>query len=106
MKRLVTTCLLAASALAPLAWAQPGPGASGPRPGAGPRYGADVTPGWGMMTAEEREAHRKAMTAATTQGACAAERDRMHQLMNERAKERGHTLPAKPRRDACAGLPK
>jgi hypothetical protein len=27
-----------------------------------------------------------------------------HRLMAERAKEKGGTLPAKPRRDACIGL--
>lgn len=101
------------------AMAQPGPGASAPRgmgpgpgmgqgmgPGMGPRFGADVTPGWAMMTPEERSAHQKAMAEAKTQGECAAARDQHRQAMAERAKARGQTMPAQPRRDVCAGLPK
>jgi hypothetical protein len=99
--------------------AQPGPAASGPQrmgqgmgpgmghgPGMGPRFGADVTPGWSMMSAEERAAHQKAMSEAKTQAECVAARDQHHQAMAERAKARGQTMPARPRRDVCAGLPK
>lgn len=95
--------------------AQPGSAASAPQrmgpgmgygPGMGPRFGADVTPGWSMMTAEERAAHQKAMSEARTQAECAAARDQHHQAMTERAKARGLTVPARPRRDVCAGLPK
>lgn len=110
-----TTPILAGAALAALclslvpAQAQPGPGASGPGgPGGGPgrmmmgRWGADYTPGWAMMTPEERQAHQAKMTAAKTREECVAEMERHRALMQERAKERGTTLPT-PRRDPCGG---
>lgn len=89
--------LLAAGAVA----AQPGPGG-----GPGPRFGAGVTPGWAMMTPEERAEHQQAMAGFKTHDECAAYRDRHHADMAARMKERGQTMPAQPRRDVCAGLPK
>ena len=35
---------------------------------------------------------------------CDAYMSQHHDQMAERAKERGMTMPAEPRRDACAGL--
>jgi hypothetical protein len=35
---------------------------------------------------------------------CKAYMDQHHQQMSARAKEKGQTVPAQPRRDACAGL--
>lgn len=35
---------------------------------------------------------------------CKAYMDQHHRQMVERAKEKGRTVPAQPRRDACAGL--
>lgn len=89
----------------------PGPGASAPRGGMGPgrmgpRYGQGITPGWTMMTPEERTAHRQAMMGAKSHDECVALRDKHHQDMQARAKERGVAMPDKPRRDACAGLAK
>jgi hypothetical protein len=117
MKRLSILGIVAAAALAcGVATAQPGPGpgASAPRAGmgmgmgkgGGPRYGSGVTPGWTMMTPEERTAHQKAMSEAKTYEECAALRDQHHQQMVDRAKEKGQTLPAQRRRDVCAGLTK
>lgn len=106
--------LAAAAAVAqpgPGAGPGPGPGASAPRGGMGPgrmgpRYGQGITPGWTMMKPEERAAHRQAMTGAKTHEECVALRDKHRQDMQARAKERGVTMPAAPRRDACAGLAK
>ena len=99
-----------------------GPGASAPRMGMGPgggmgsgggmrggmrggaRAGADYTPGWGLMTPQERDEHRTQMRAAKTYEECTALRDKHHEQMTARAKERGVTMPAQPRRDACQGL--
>lgn len=93
-----------------------GPGASAPRMGPGggmgpggrmmrgPRWGADYTAGWGMMTPKERDEHRAQMGAAKTYDECNALRDKHHEQMVARAKERGITMPAQPRRDACQGL--
>ena len=105
---LIATTFLACG----LAAAQPGPGAGASAPrggmgmGMGPRFGAGVTPGWTLMTPDERTAHQNAMREATTPEACAAERDKQHQAMVARAKERGQAMPAAPRRDVCAGLQK
>ncbi|MEW6707074.1 MAG: hypothetical protein AB1430_19680 [Pseudomonadota bacterium] len=79
-------------------------------PGGGPgmmgggRWGRDYTPGWAMMSAEERNAHRQQMGAFKSYEECKAYMDQHHDDMAARAKERGIAMPAKPRRDACAGL--
>jgi hypothetical protein len=74
---------------------------------AGPRWGADYTPGWAMMSAKERDEHRERMRNAKTYEECVAARQQHHELMAARAKERGMPGPlAQPRRDACAGLKK
>lgn len=77
-----------------------------PGMGPGPRFGAGVTPGWQMMTPDERAEHQKAMGGFTTYEDCVAYRDRHHADMMARMKERGQTMPGQPRRDLCAGLPK
>jgi hypothetical protein len=84
----------------------PGMGPGMGQRGMGPRWGSGVTPGWSMMTPEERSAHQQAMAGAKTREDCAARRDEQHAQMQARAKERGATLPAQPRRDVCEGLPK
>lgn len=110
---------------ATFAEAQPGPGGPGPGPGAasaprmgmgpgGPgrggmgmraRIGPDTTPGWSLMTPEERNAHRQRMSTFKTQGECTDYMAQHHQQMSERAKERGQAVPGQPRRNPCAGLP-
>jgi hypothetical protein len=97
----------------------PGPGAGGPPgaasvprggPGSGPggrmmgRWGADVTPGWSMMTRQERQEHQSRMRDMASYDDCKAYMDQHHEAMAARAKERGRAMPAQPRRDACAGL--
>ncbi len=114
--------LIAAAALcaASSVSAQPGPspaasGASAPRMGMsmggrggmmGRRFGPDNTPGWAMMTPAERGTHRDRMHSFKTAAECRTYMDERHKLMSERAKERGRSVPATPRRDPCAGLPK
>ena len=49
--------------------------------GMGGRFGAGVTPGWQMMTPEERTAHQQAMRNAKTYDECAAVRDKHHEEM-------------------------
>jgi len=123
MSRLLgTTVVLSSLLLAGMAAAQPGPGAGGgpgpnasaPRAGMGPgrgammggRFGNGVTPGWSMMSAEERTAHRNAMRDMKNYDDCVAYRDKHHEAMQARAKEKGVTPPAAPRRDVCAALKK
>ncbi len=88
----------------PAAGARPGPG---PRPGGamGPRFGRDYTPGWSMMTPQERDAHRERMHSARNAEECRQALDEHRKLMQERAKERGIASMPGPRRDACANWP-
>jgi hypothetical protein len=71
-----------------------------------PRMGPGNTMGWPMMNAEERTAHRAKMRDMKTYEECNAYREEHHKQMMERAKAQGRTLPAAPRRDMCAGMPK
>jgi hypothetical protein len=75
----------------------------GPR-GMGPRSGPGMTPGWPMMTPEERRQHHDRMAAASAYDDCRAELDRHRATMADRARERVKPAPGKPRRDSCAGL--
>lgn len=87
--------------------------ASAPQPGMGMgggmrgwQMGRDNTPGMSMMSRSERREHREQMMAMTDHGACMAYIEEHHAKMAERAKERGRSVPAKPRRDPCAPLKK
>lgn len=80
-----------------------GPGA-GMGPGGGPgmrfQFNQNNTPGWSLMTPEERTAHHNAMMSAKTYEECKAAQEAQHKQMEARAKEQGKTLPA-PRQNAC-----
>jgi hypothetical protein len=116
--------ILAAAALllacAP-ALSQPGPGAGRCGPGAaasgttancpmgrnmgpGTRWGRTQTPGWSMMTEAERQEHATRMRGFKNYEECKAYVDQHREQMAARAKERGQTVPAQPRRDPCGGL--
>jgi hypothetical protein len=86
-------------ALAASALAQPGPGR-----GPGARWGSDFTPGWSMMSAQERNEHRERMCGFTNHDECRKHMDQHHEQVAEPAKARGMAMPAQPRHDACAGL--
>jgi hypothetical protein len=75
---------------------------AGMGPGKGMRYNfnKDNTPGWALMSAEERTAHRDKMRAAKSYDECKAAQEEHHQAMEARAKEKGVTLPA-PRYNGC-----
>jgi hypothetical protein len=105
MKMPLLALALAASVAA---FAQP---ASGPGPGpgmmkGGPRFGADVTPGWAMMTSEERRAHQEKMRGMKDRAACEAYMTEHHKLMEARAKEKGKALPWKGPGRGCDYLGK
>jgi hypothetical protein len=70
----------------------------------GGRSGRRDTPGWSMMTPQERSEHQAKMRSMTNPDECKAYMEQHHQKMAERAKEKGLSVPARPRRDACAGL--
>jgi hypothetical protein len=126
LRTMVSTAVLGASV--GIALAQPG---GGPGPGAGPgpmgtgpaasapgmgmgmgpgggrggaRWGSEATPGWTLMSQQERNEHRDRMRSMKTYEACKAYQDQHHQQMATRAKERGGKALAPPRRDACSGL--
>jgi hypothetical protein len=86
------------------------PGASAPRGGpAGPgrmggHWGRDNTSGWSMMTPQERQEHRAKMQSMTQYDECKTYMDQHHEQMVKRAKDKGVAMPARPRRDACAGM--
>lgn len=85
------------------------PGASAPRGGPGGMgmgkcCGREDTSGWSMMSRQERQEHRTKMRSMTDYAECKAYMDQHHQQMVERAKDKGRSVPAQPRRDACVGL--
>jgi hypothetical protein len=98
LRWMVLACLMGASIGA--AMAQPGGGRGMAR------AGSDVTPGWKLMSPQERNEHRDRMRSMTTYDECKTYQAQHHEQMAARAKERGGMVMAQPRRDACAGLKK
>jgi hypothetical protein len=68
--------------------------------------GRNYTTGWSMMDSKERSEHREKMRSMKSYDECKAYVDEHRAKMVERAKEKGRTVPATPRRDACAWLKK
>lgn len=68
------------------------------------RWGSDYTPGWSMMSPEERRMHRERLASLRTYEECKAYMDKHREEMAERARLRGLPMPRPPRRDACASL--
>jgi hypothetical protein len=66
--------------------------------------GPDNTPGWALMTPAERNEHRNHMRSMNSHDECQAYVAQHHEQMAARAKENGVSVPARPRRDACAGM--
>jgi len=80
---------------------------SGMGKGMGPgtaRAGADYTPGWSLMTEQERVEPRARMREMKTYEECHTYQLQHHDLMAARARERGSAPLPQPRRDACAGF--
>jgi hypothetical protein len=107
----LTMIALLAALLAEPAFAQPGsgmggmggmgPGMGGMGPGKGRMaFNQGNTPGWSLMTAEERTAHQQKMWSFKTFDECKAYQAEHHTAMTAKAKEQGKTLPA-PRANAC-----
>lgn len=84
-----------------------GSGTGGPMgmgPGMGMMADETNTPGWSMMTPEERDAHRARMRSATSREECERFMQEHHQRMTDRAKERGMPAPAGPRAGSCPAM--
>ena len=103
MKRshIALIAVLAATIAAPVT-AQMGPGMGGMGPGKSGRFAFNQgnTPGWSLMSPEERAAHRDQMWSFKTYDDCKAYQAEHHKAMEAKAKEQGKTLPA-PRANAC-----
>ncbi|MBP9905968.1 MAG: hypothetical protein KBF66_10440 [Rhodoferax sp.] len=99
----LSTSVLAQSApAAPGMGMGPGAGQMGPGGGGlrGMRFDKTNTPGWTLMTAEERTANQTKMRAVKSYDECKVVQAEQHAAMQARAKEKGVTLNA-PRQNAC-----
>lgn len=66
--------------------------------------GHDDTPGWSLMSREERRQHREKLHSMKAYDECRSYLDKLREQMRERARKQGRSLPQAPRRDACAAL--
>ena len=57
-----------------------------------------------MMSQQEREAHQARMRSMMSYDECKSYMEQQQRQMSQRAQEKGLTMPAQPRRDACEGL--
>lgn len=101
-KLLLSASFLTAATLATAAFAQMGPGMGG---GMGPGKGRfawnqTYTPGWTLMTPEERTAWQAQMREVKTYEECIATQEAHRKVMEERAKEKGVQLMP-PRQNGC-----
>ena len=79
---------------------QMGPGAGGMR---GMRMNQNNTPGWTLMTANERSAIQTKMHSVKTYDECKLVQTEHHTAMEARAKEKGVTLNT-PRQNGCDNM--
>ena len=108
MKTSAVSLALAAiiTAASSAAYAQGATGTPGSPPPPEANWGKRFTPGWDMMSKEERKAITAKLRKATTYNDCKAVVDEAAQKAAERAKAKGMAEPAKLKRDGCAALPK
>jgi len=111
MKQTLLAAALAALSLSIYAQMGPGPGGSmggnmGGPGSMGPRFNAQTTPGWGMMTSEERKAHQDRMRSMRDHSECQAYMEEHRKLMESRAKEQGKALPGRGPGPGCDYLKK
>jgi len=69
------------------------------------RWGADYTPGWMLMTPQERKSFAEKMHAAGSREECLALVEQQRAEIETRAKATGQRVPHRPRRMACNGFP-
>lgn len=100
-RRIAAMAMAAAFGTTAVALAQPGPPAGG-GPGRGPGYGfgPNNTPGWSMMTEQERTEHRNKMHSFKSYEECKAYMTDFAKQMQQRAKEKGTTIGG-PNEQAC-----
>lgn len=103
MKKLaLTVSFLTAAVVATAAFAQMGPGGGMGQGGKGGRFGwnQDHTPGWTLMSAEERTAWQAQMSSVKTYEECKATQEAHRSVMEGRAKEKGLKF-SPPRQNGC-----
>lgn len=107
--------LLITSLLASATWAQGRPPAQAQtqtraqtqtQAQASMRFGPGNTPGWSLMTPQERTEHRSRMMGFTNYEDCVSYLAEHHAMMLERARKQGVTLPAEPHPGFCQRLPR
>ena len=101
MKRIlsITVLTLVVALSSTAAFARGGGGVGG---GGGRFYGNQQnTYGWQLMTPQERAEHQTKLRSFTDVASCEAYVAEHHQVMEEKAKAKGITLPAR-RQDPCA----
>jgi hypothetical protein len=92
-----------ASAVSPSPPEQPTAGGQGDRTNpSAPRLGPDATPGWHLMTQQERQQLQQELQATQSREDCRAVMDRHTSRMTDRASARGITTPGSSRRDVCS----
>jgi Spy/CpxP family protein refolding chaperone len=99
----LTLAVMAGALLCAASLAHAQPGSAGMH-GPSMRWGRSTTPGWSMMSTEERQAHWDKLHSFKSYEDCKACMDAHHEEMNARAKERGASMPDKPMHDPCASL--
>jgi hypothetical protein len=114
MKRLIAAMVCVGFASIGIAQG-PGTGAgTEPSPGKGQgqgmhrmgmKFGSANTPGWSMMSKEERKEHHDKMMSAKTMGECTALHEDHRKLMEQRAKDKNTTLP-QPKHNPCEMMQK
>jgi hypothetical protein len=102
MKRILVAAALASLSFAAFPQASPG---EKPPPNA-PRFTERTTPGWSMMSAEERKAHKDKMAAFKDYNECQSYMAEHYKQMEERAKEKGKKLGGKSPGPGCNWLKK
>lgn len=73
--------------------------------GMGMKFSSGNTPGWSMMSKEERKAHHDKMMSAQSMGECTALHDDHRKMMEQRAKDKNTTLP-QPKHNPCEMMQK
>jgi len=66
-------------------------------------WNKDNTPGWSLMTPEERGEHQAKMRAVKTYDECKTLQDEQRNIMETRAKDKGMTLRP-PRKNGCDSM--
>jgi hypothetical protein len=94
---------LAALALCTVAGAQQAPA---PAETFTPHVGPEYTPGFDMMSPQERDDYRDRILAAPTRDECRRMRDEQIRVAAQRASVRGMKYVPDPRYDACEDTPR